>query len=83
VKQEDSGVLFYEEEVKLPDWRITLLSDANILVEVEAEDDDNPRAAKLRISEVARLRRYAKLNDCPLRGRPLGRDGHVDSRPDR
>jgi hypothetical protein len=66
VKQEDSGVLFHEDEVKLPDWRLTLLSDARILVEVKAEDEDDPRVAKLRLSEVARLRRYAKLNDCPL-----------------
>lgn len=66
VKQEDSGVLFYEDEVKLPDWRLTLSSDANILVEVKAEDDDHPRVAKLRLSEDARMRRYAKLNGCPL-----------------
>jgi hypothetical protein len=60
------------------------LSDANILVEVKAEDDDNPRAAKLRISEVARLRRYAKLNVCPLYVTVHWvAIGHVDSRPDR
>lgn len=66
VKQEDAGVLFYEDEVKLPDWRLTLLSDENILVEVKAEDDNLPRVSKLRLTEVARLKRYAKLNDCPL-----------------
>lgn len=66
VKQEDAGVLFYEDEVKLPDWRLTLLSDKNILVEVKAEDDNHPRVSKLRLAEVARLRSYAKLNDCPL-----------------
>lgn len=66
VKQEDAGVLFYEDEVKLPDWRLTLLSDKNILVEVKAENDDHPRVSKLRMAEVARLKRYAKLNDCPL-----------------
>lgn len=66
VKQEDAGVLFYEDEVKLPDWRLTLLSDENILVEVKAEDDDHPRVSKLRMAEVARLTRYAELNDCPL-----------------
>ncbi|WP_137123407.1 hypothetical protein [Segeticoccus rhizosphaerae] len=66
VKQEDSGTLFYEDEVKVPDWRLTLLSGASILVEVKAANDDYPRIAKLRLSEVARLRRYAKLNDCPL-----------------
>lgn len=66
VKQEDTGVLFYDEEVKLPDWRLTLLSDENLLVEVKAIDDELPRVAKLRLSEVARLRRYADLNRCPL-----------------
>ena len=66
VKQEDAGVLFYEDEVKLPDWRLTLLSGNNILVEVKAEDDRLPRASKLRQTEVARLRTYAELNDCPL-----------------
>jgi hypothetical protein len=66
VKQEDAGVLFYEEEVKLPDWRLTLLSDKNILVEVKAEDDNHPRVSKLRLTEVARLKSYAELNDCPL-----------------
>ncbi len=66
VKQEDSGILFYEEEVKLPDWRLTLLSDENILVEVKAEDDNHPRVSKLRLAEVARLRTYAELNHCPL-----------------
>ncbi|GAA5025307.1 hypothetical protein GCM10023258_18110 [Terrabacter aeriphilus] len=66
VKQEDAGVLFYEDDVKLPDWRLTLLSDKNILVEVKAEDDNHPRVSKLRLAEVARLKRYAELNDCPL-----------------
>lgn len=66
VKQEDAGVLFYEDEVKLPDWRLTLLSDKNILVEVKAEDDKHPRVSKLRLAEVARLKSYAELNDCPL-----------------
>lgn len=66
VKQEDAGVLFYEGEVKLPDWRLTLLSDKNILVEVKAEGDNYPRVSKLRLAEVTRLSRYAELNDCPL-----------------
>lgn len=66
VKQEDSGILFYEEEVKLPDWRLTLVSNENILVEVKAEDDNHPRVSKLRLTEVARLRSYAALNQCPL-----------------
>lgn len=66
VKQEDSGNLFYEEAVKLPDWRLTLLSNENILVEVKAEADDRPRVSRLRLAEVARLRRYAELNQCPL-----------------
>lgn len=66
VKQEDAGVLFYEDEVKLPDWRLTLLSNENILVEVKAEDDNHPRASKLRLAEVARLKSYAELNNCPL-----------------
>jgi hypothetical protein len=66
VKQEDSGVLFYGAEAKLPDWRLTLVSGDNILVEVKAVDDDLPRVAKLRLSEVGRLRRYADLNGCPL-----------------
>jgi hypothetical protein len=66
VKQEDAGVLFYEGEVKLPDWRLTLLSDKNILVEVKAEADSHPRVSKLRLAEVARLKSYAELNDCPL-----------------
>lgn len=66
VKQEDAGALFYEDEVKLPDWRLTLLSDKNILVEVKAENDSRPRVSKLRMTEVARLLRYAELNDCPL-----------------
>lgn len=66
VKQEDAGILFYEDEVKLPDWRLTLLSDKNILVEVKAEDDNHPRVSKLRLAEVVRLKSYAELNDCPL-----------------
>jgi hypothetical protein len=66
VKQEDAGVLFYEDEVKLPDWRLTLSSDENILVEVKAVEDLAPRIAKLRLAEVARLKRYAELNDSPL-----------------
>ena len=66
VKQEDSGILFYEDEVKLPDWRLTLLSEENILVEVKAEDDNHPRVSKLRLAEVARLRSYAELNHTPL-----------------
>ena len=66
VKQEDAGVLFYEGDVKLPDWRLTLLSDKSILVEVKAEDDNLPRVSKLRPAEVARLQSYAELNDCPL-----------------
>jgi len=66
VKQEDAGVLFYNDEVKLPDWRLTLLSDKNILVEVKAEDNNEPRVSKLRLAEVIRLKRYAELNDCPL-----------------
>ena len=66
VKQEDAGVLFYEDEVKLPDWRLTLLPDKNILVEVKAEDGNHPRVSKLRLAEVARLKSYAELNDCPL-----------------
>ena len=66
VKQEDSGVLFYDEDVKLPDWRLTLLSEKNILVEVKAVDDDIPRVAKLRLAEVRKLKRYAELNDCSL-----------------
>lgn len=66
VKQEDAGVLFYEDLVKLPDWRLTLVSGENILVEVKAEDDNHPRVSKLRLAEVARLKSYAELNDCPL-----------------
>lgn len=66
MKQEDAGVLFYEDDVKLPDWRLTLSSDENILVEVKAEDDLVPRTAKLRLAEVARLKRYAELNDSPM-----------------
>lgn len=66
VKQEDTGVLFYEDEVKLPDWRLTLMSEENILVEVKAESSGHPRVSKLRMTEVARLNRYAELNDCPL-----------------
>lgn len=66
VKQEDAGILFYEDEVKLPDWRLTLLSGKNILVEVKAENHNRPRLSKLRLAEVARLKNYAELNDCPL-----------------
>lgn len=66
VKQEDSGVLFYDGEVKLPDWRLALLTNENVLVEVKAVDDDHPRVAKLRLSEVTRLKRYAELNVCRL-----------------
>ena len=66
VKQEDAGILFYEDEVKPPDWRLTLLSGKNILVEVKAEDDNRPRVSRLRLAEVARLRSYGELNDCPL-----------------
>ena len=66
VKQEDAGVLFYEDEVKLPDWRLTLLSGENILVEVKAEHDNHPGVSKLRLAEVARLKSYAELNHCPL-----------------
>lgn len=66
MKQEDVGVLFHEDEVKLPDWRLTLLSDKNILVEVKAEYANLPRVSRLRLAEVARLSRYAELNDCPL-----------------
>lgn len=66
VKQEDTGILFYEDEVKLPDWRLTLLFGKNILVEVKAEAEDHPRVSKLRVAEVARLKSYAQLNDCPL-----------------
>lgn len=66
MKQEDAGVLFHEDEVKLPDWRLTLVSDEKILVEVKAEDDNFPRVSKLRLAEVAKLSRYAELNDCPL-----------------
>gem|GEM_PF-2562195 len=66
MKQEDAGVLFYEDRVKLPDWRLTLLSGKNILVEVKAEDDNHPRVSKLRMTEVSRLKNYAELNDCPL-----------------
>lgn len=66
VKQEDAGVLFHEGEVKLPDWRLALLSGTNILVEVKAEDGNHPRVSKLRPAEVARLKSYAKLNGCPL-----------------
>jgi hypothetical protein len=66
VKQEDAGILFYEDEVKIPDWRLTLASGENVLVEVKAEDDSRPRRSKLRLAEVARLKNYAELNDCPL-----------------
>lgn len=66
VKQEDAGVLFHEPEVKLPDWRLTLLSGRSILVEVKAEDDDHARVSKLRLTEAARLKSYAELNDSPL-----------------
>jgi len=67
VKQEDAGTLFHEDEVKVPDWRLTLRSSANALVEVKAVDEVSaPLIAKLRLREVARLRRYAELNDCPL-----------------
>jgi len=66
VKQEDAGVLFYNDEVKLPDWRLTLLSDKNILVEVKAEDSNQPRVSRLRQTEVVRLKGYAELNNCPL-----------------
>lgn len=66
VKQEDSGVLFYDGEAKLPDWRLTLASGTNILVEVKSVDDPVARVAKLRPTEVVRLRRYAELNQCAL-----------------
>jgi hypothetical protein len=67
VKQEDSGTLFYEDEVKIPDWRLTLRSGVNALVEVKAvEGVSTPLTAKLRPSEVNRLRRYAQLNGSPL-----------------
>lgn len=66
VKQEDAGILFYEAEVKLPDWRLTLLSGQSILVEVKAEDDRHARVSKLRLTEAARLKSYAEMNDCPL-----------------
>lgn len=59
VMQEDSGVLFYEDEVKLPDWRLTLLSDATSSLR------PRPKTAIIRGSrsfgsETARLRRYVK-----------------------
>lgn len=66
VKQEDSGVLFYDDAVKLPDWRLTLASGTSVLVEVKAVDDDLPQVAKFRLSEMARLRRYAEINKLPL-----------------
>lgn len=66
VKQEDSGVLFYDDAVKLPDWRLTLVSGASVLVEVKAVDEDLPQVAKFRLSEMARLRRYAEINKAPL-----------------
>jgi hypothetical protein len=67
VKQEDAGALFYEDDVKIPDWRLTLRSGANVLVEVKAVDEVSvPATATLRLREVARLRRYAELSACPL-----------------
>ena len=66
VKQEDAGVLFHESEVKLPDWRLALSSGESILVEVKSVDDATPRDARLRRSEVARLKRYVELDGTPL-----------------
>jgi hypothetical protein len=66
VKQEDTGVLFHEDEVKLPDWRLTLADGENVLVEVKAVEGDSKGLSKLRPSEVARLSRYAELNGMPL-----------------
>ncbi len=66
VKQEDAGILFHEDDVKIPDWRLTLSSGVSLLVEVKAVGQDAPPlVAKLRISEVNRLRRYAELNGVP------------------
>jgi len=49
VKQEDAGTLFHEDAVKIPDWRLTLRSATNALVEVKAVDDVSvPLVAKLR-----------------------------------
>lgn len=68
VKQEDAGTLFYEGKVKLPDWRLTLLSGDCVLVEVKAENNSSCRLwkSKLRPAEVNRLRNYAQSNGCPL-----------------
>ena len=66
VKQEDTGVLFHEDEVKLPDWRLTLAGGKHVLVEVKSVEGESKGLAKLRPSEVARLNRYAELNGLPL-----------------
>lgn len=66
VKQEDAGILFYEESAKLPDWRLTLESGESLLVEVKAENDQEPSSSTLRLSEVARLKRYAANDGTPL-----------------
>jgi hypothetical protein len=66
VKQEDTGVLFYADDVKLPDWRLTLTSGESILVEVKSVDDSVPRVAKFRLAEIRRLKRYAALSDLKL-----------------
>lgn len=66
VKQEDSGVLFHEDEVKIPDWRLTLTSGEKILVEVKIVNENEWTTARFRRAEVDKLTRYAELNACSL-----------------
>ena len=67
VKQEDAGVLFYEDEVKLPDWPARRSCRTRT-----SWSRSRPRTTTThgypnwRLAEVARLKSYAELNDCPL-----------------
>lgn len=68
IKTEDTGdVIYDDDEIELPDYRLILKDGRQILVEVKNCNQPNPKASYfLTKNYVEKLQRYCEINQIPL-----------------
>ncbi|MBO1915693.1 hypothetical protein J4727_00480 [Providencia rettgeri] len=68
IKTEDTGdVIYDDDEIELPDYRLILKDGRQIFVEVKNCNQPNPKASYfLTNNYVEKLQRYSEINQIPL-----------------
>lgn len=68
IKQEDAGSLFSNDKVKIPDYKVLLKNNRQILIEVKNHHTkNNLKQFKIKTSELQELNNYARLVQIELK----------------